>query len=32
MMWDNAMSLAILGGILVAVIVGVQLSGYWNCC
>ena len=32
MTWGQPMVLAILLGIVVAVAIGVQLSGYWNCC
>jgi hypothetical protein len=32
MIWQNAYALAILFMILLAVIIGVQLSGVWNCC
>jgi hypothetical protein len=32
MMWRDPFVLAIAFGIVLAVIVGVQLSGVWNCC
>jgi hypothetical protein len=32
MTWGQPMVLAILLGIVIAVIIGVQVSGVWNCC
>lgn len=32
MIWENGYALAILFLIVLAVIIGVQLSGYLNCC
>lgn len=32
MIWDNMPWLAILAATVLAVIVGVQISGIWNCC
>ena len=31
-MWRDPMALAILAGIILAVAVGLQVSGVWNCC
>lgn len=32
MIWDRPMILAIILGIFLAVVVGLQVSGIWNCC
>jgi hypothetical protein len=32
MIWQNAYALAILFVVVLAFIIGVQLSGVWNCC
>lgn len=32
MIWQNAYALAILFVVVLTVIIGVQLSGVWNCC
>lgn len=31
-MWRDPMVLAILAGVILAVVVGLQVSGIWNCC